>query len=124
MRIATETWAVLARLEDRQVMLALIGDHLRYRAPKGQMSQDLIEAVSENGGELMDLLTMGEPGTYWDAEVLGACYTVSTGVEPPELAEATVVGFTKDGSAVLAPAPGHRRAPVRHPRSRQLAADG
>lgn len=56
--------ALLADLADRDIRLSVAGDKLRINAPRGALTAELRQTLSEHKPELLEMLRQRTPGQY------------------------------------------------------------
>lgn len=64
----TSTVALIDELRGRGVELAVAGERLRWRAPKGAMTASLVDALRQHKAELLQHLAAPKVASGWDPE--------------------------------------------------------
>lgn len=91
---------VLAEIERLGVRLEAQSGQLRYRAPKGTLTPEILASLARHKAEIMAALTGGKPtglGQCPGPERCGGCYEVCPGVHshPPKVSEEWKAWLTK-----------------------------
>ena len=91
---------LLAEVERLGVRLEAQGGQLRYRAPKGTLTPEILTSLAQHKAEIIAALTGGKTngvGQCPGPERCGGCYEVSPGVHlhPPKVSEEWKAWLTK-----------------------------